>query len=358
MSKIRVLLADDSVAVRRLLSQTLEKAGDLEVVGAAQHGREALEILGRTNPDLILLDVEMPIMDGIDTLKEIRRRGKATPVLMFSSLTVSGAEATLEALACGANDFVAKPTAAGNVSQAVDYINKELVPKIRQWAVVKQRGPAVRIGPAPEAAPKRTPKSTNAIEVVVIGSSTGGPNALATVMTNLPANLGAAILIVQHMPVLFTRLLAERLNKFSPLKVKEAKAGDVIRRNEVLIAPGDFHMTVRPSGQHNVIALNQAAPENSCRPAVDVLFRSAASVYGGRALGVVLTGMGKDGLHGAQDLSKAGATLIAQDKQSCVVWGMPRAVSEAGLADAVVPLSEIHTEITRLVQHRTAPVLA
>ena len=348
---IKVLMADDSVAVRRLVKETLSKVDEIEVAGAARDGKEALDMISKLKPDVILLDVEMPILDGIETLRQLRRTDRKTPVLMFSSLTVSGGEATLEALSLGANDYVAKPTAAENVNQAIAYINAELVPKIKQWGrqSIRPAGPAVRIKEpqTDTSAPSREKGTPSPIDVVLIGSSTGGPNALAEVIPKLPANLSVPVLIVQHMPKLFTKLLAERLDKASRLSVKEATDGAVIRAGEVLIAPGDYHMTVESVGPDRRTVLNQSPPENSCRPAVDVLFRSAATVYGKRCLAVMLTGMGKDGLEGSRKLCDRGATLIAQDQASCVVWGMPRAVTEAGIADAVVPLAEIHQRIIR-----------
>ena len=354
-SSIRIVMADDAAAVRRMVTDTLSKCPEIEVVGAARDGKEALAIIDREKPDVILLDVEMPVMDGIDALKQIRRTDRRTPVLMFSSLTVKGGEATLDALSCGANDYVAKPTGMKNAADAVNYLQSELVPKIHQWG--KRTSPTARrkaaaVKPAAVVKPSAAVRSAampraaaGPIDVVAIGSSTGGPNTLSDIVSKLPADLKTPILIVQHMPAVFTQLLAERLDRKCPLSVTEAKEGDVIRSGRILVAPGDYHMGIKKVGPEYRIDLHQAAPENSCRPAVDVLFRSVAQHYGRKSLGVVLTGMGRDGASGCEDMKKQGAAIYAQDEASCVVWGMPRAVAEAGLADRIVTLDDMHTAI-------------
>lgn len=349
-ASIRILLADDSAAVRRLVTSTLSKHPDIEVVGAARHGQEALELLPITKPNVILLDVEMPVMDGIDTLKNIRKIDRQIPIVMFSSLTVRGGEATLEALELGASDYVAKPTSTGHVQQAIDYIDRELVPKLRQW---KRRPPAVQTKPtasrtnaAVASLQPRPRKIPGPINVIAIGSSTGGPNALAAIVSRLPANLSVPVLIVQHMPTVFTRLLAERLNQSSHLTVAEAYDGAVVQPGQVWVAAGGQHMVTERKGTETRLRLSNDAMENSCRPSVDVLFRSVSEAYEGQCMAVVLTGMGKDGTEGCRELSKKGATIVVQDEASCVVWGMPRAVTEAGLADKTLPLDQIHLEIT------------
>lgn len=354
-TKIRILLADDSSAVRRMVSETLARHAGMEVVGLAADGREALRLLPKTKPDVVILDVEMPVMDGMDTLKEIRKTDPRLPVVMFSSLTVSGGEATLEALEQGANDYVAKPSGSENVQQAVDYINTQLVPRIRQWGkkpAAESSGLAhrERAEPGGVVPGSRRRTSGHQVDVVTIGSSTGGPNALAEIVAQLPASLETPVLIVQHMPALFTKLLAERLDRGCALKVQEATHGVVVRAGEVWLAPGDQHMTVVRRGTEVRLELNHGPQENSCRPAVDVLFRSVADVYGGRSLAVILTGMGKDGLEGCRILRQRGAYVLVQDEASCVVWGMPRAVAEANLADQIVPLKQMHAEITRLAR--------
>lgn len=361
-NSIRIIMADDSAAVRQMVSSTLAKRHDIEVLGVARNGREAISLIAQDKPDIVLLDVEMPIMDGIDTLKQIRRTDRKTPVLMFSSLTVKGGEATLDALSCGASDYVAKPTGMTTPQQAIDYLNAELVPKIRLLVTHRANGSshttraaAVRPFSMPVARKATHPGD---VDVIAIGASTGGPNALADIISKLPADLGVPVLIVQHMPPLFTKLLAERLDRISGLNVTEARHGSVIRPGQVFVAPGDQHMLIRRDKCEYRVELSDAAPENSCRPAVDVLFRSVAEVCGERSLGVVLTGMGRDGTEGCRRLSKRGAAVLAQDQASCVVWGMPRAVAEEGLAHKILPLSEIASEMKRYAQRSSPSVCA
>lgn len=362
---IRVLLADDSIAVRKLLSVTLSQQDGLEVVGAAKHGQEAIDLLPSARPDVILLDVEMPVMDGIDALRQIRQRGLKTPIIMFSSLTVRGAEATLDALAMGANDYIAKPTAAGHVQQAVDYIIEQLVPRIKHWGrpqtPVRHNPIAARTSPvgndAVAAMSRRTTRARipGNVDVIAIGSSTGGPNALAEIIPKLQRDFSVPVLITQHMPSVFTRLLAERLQRNSALKVREAEDGVPLRPGDVWIAPGDYHMTVKRHGTECRISLNQQPPENSCRPSVDVMMRSVAEVYGNRAVAVILTGMGRDGANGCGVIKKRGGFVVAQDQASCVVWGMPRAVEESGVADRIVSLTDIHLELSGCVRSSSSP---
>ncbi len=344
-------MADDSAAVRRLMSTAFEQDPDIEITAAAKDGKEAVEMVGRLKPDVVLLDVEMPVMDGIDALRCIRKSDKDVPVLMFSSLTVKGAEATLDALSVGTNDYVSKPAGAESVQHAIRYINSELGPKMKMWGRrSKQRSGSLNLWkttPVVTAPPRKT---SAGVDAIVIGSSTGGPNALAAVIKHLPQNLSVPVLIVQHMPVVFTKLLAEKLNDISPLNIREATGGEEIRPGDVFVAPGDQHMAVSGTqlGPKRIV-LNSAPPENSCRPAVDVLFRSAATVYRDRTLAVVLTGMGTDGTIGARAISNAGGYVIAQDCESSTVWGMPRAVAEAGLANSVVSLDGMYKEILRHV---------
>jgi two-component system chemotaxis response regulator CheB len=380
MSPIRVLIVDDAVVVRKVVTDTLASDPEIEVVGVAPNGRIGLEKFTHLRPDVVILDIEMPEMDGITTLREIRKIDRRVPVVMFSTLTERGAAATLEALSAGASDYVTKPTNSGSIAGATDQLRADLVPKVKMLARRHQPGsgahPSPGSGPsdAPPAAVARrnafrgappsvsarpTPSPTSGgvvlarrttppgrVDCVTIGVSTGGPNALAELLPALPARLGVPILLVQHMPATFTRLLAERLDRVCALKVVEAVAGMPVRADEVYIAPGDFHMVVRRTGVTTVIELNQQAPENSCRPSVDVLFRSVADVYGGNSLGIILTGMGSDGLHGAEVLAAKGAAILAQDEESSVVWGMPGYVARAGIADAVLPLSRLAAEVT------------
>lgn len=345
---IKVLIADDSVAFRKLLTATLAQQDGIEVVGAASNGEQALELISSTQPDVLLLDVEMPQMNGIVTLQEMRNRGHKTSVIMLSSMSIHSAQETLEALSLGAKDYISKPPSTGHLQKAIDYLVKEVVPRIRYFG--RSHAAESNIGSARNAAQSASVSSklrSRAIDVVAIGSSTGGPNALAQIIPDLPADLDVPVLIVQHMPAVFTRLLAERLDRTSKLKVQEAFDGAVLRPGEVWIAPGGYHMTVQRRGTEQQLSVNQQPPENSCRPSVDVMLRSVAEVYGGRSLTVILTGMGKDGTKGCMAIKKSGGTVIAQEEQSSVVFGMPRAVAEAGLADQVVPLDEMHFEICR-----------
>ncbi len=346
--RIRVLIVDDSVVIRRLVTHALEQDSSLEVVGSASNGSIALQRIPQLNPDVLTLDIEMPEMDGITTLKRIRRDFPQVRVIMFSTLTERGAEVTLEALRCGADDYVTKASNEGSLDRSMARLQEELLPKIKQFFHVPSQNriasqPAVTRSPAPQARPaiKVRPKA------VVIGVSTGGPNALGAILPSIPAGFPLPILLVQHMPPLFTRLLAERLDSTCQLEVVEASQGEKVAAGKILIAPGDFHMKIATNGGGPHIVLDQSPPQNSCRPAVDALFSSIGEVYGGAVIAVILTGMGQDGLHGVQILSAKGASVLAQDEASSVVWGMPGAVVNAGLADCVLPLGDIVPEILR-----------
>ncbi len=349
LPQLRVLMADDSAVVRRLVGDVLQETPGIELTGTARNGRDALAMISTHRPDVILLDVEMPVMNGIEALREIRRTDHRTPVLMFSSLTVRGGEATLDALTMGASDYFPKPTSRVSRQESIDYIRSGLIPRIRQWADGSP-GHRRRIGSRETLHVHRKPESgrprpRQPVDVIAIGASTGGPNALAQIIPLLPANLHVPVLVTQHMPALFTRLLADRLNQTSPLTVTEARHGEKITPGKVLIAPGDFHMTIEYRGAHRRIALNQDPKEHACRPAVDVTFRSVAGNYGSRCLGIVLTGMGRDGMEGCRAIRHFNGSVVAQDAESCVVWGMPRAVEQAGLAERIVPLNQMHSEI-------------
>ncbi|MDX1945372.1 MAG: chemotaxis response regulator protein-glutamate methylesterase [Pirellulaceae bacterium] len=349
MPKTRVLIVDDSVVIRRLLTDILTQDPELEVAGTAPNGKIALSKLPQLNPDLVTLDIEMPEMDGLVTLPELRKAYPKLPVIMFSTLTERGAVATLDALARGATDYVTKPANVGSVAAAMQSVKEQLIPKIKSLCPPARAAAPRPLNVATRPIVARPPgnRPPRRCDVVVIGSSTGGPMALATVIGRLPAGFPVPVVVVQHMPPVFTRHLATRLNQDSPLDVTEAVGGEALRPGQVLIAPGDFHLELVRRGTEVVTALHQGPPENSCRPAVDVLFRSAAGVFGAGCLAVVLTGMGQDGLRGGQHLTQAGGTLLAQDEASSVVWGMPRAVTEAGLASATPPLSAMADELIR-----------
>jgi two-component system chemotaxis response regulator CheB len=356
MRKIRVLVVDDSTVIRRLLSDSLAADPQIEVAGVAANGRIALAKIPQLNPDAVTLDMEMPEMDGITTLVELRKLYPKLPVIMFSTLTERGAEATLDALSKGASDYVTKPANVGSVNAAMQSVRQELVPKIKAfcpWSLLSAPSTGLQQH-APQMRPAHAARAPlpSRIDAITIGCSTGGPNALQTVISQLPADLPAPIIVVQHMPPIFTKHLAERLNHLSPLNVVEAKHGDAISPGGVWIAPGDYHLQLRRQGTAVKVELNQGTPENSCRPAVDVMFRSAAEIWGSNLLAIVLTGMGQDGQRGCETIRDAGGHVLIQDQATSVVWGMPGAVSRAGLADTVRPLPRIHEEILKLVSPR------
>lgn len=344
---INVLVVDDAVVVRRMVSDVLDGDPDIHVAGTAANGRIALQKVKQSCPDIVTLDVEMPEMDGLETVRELRKAFPRLPVIMFSTLTTRGAAATLDALAHGASDYVAKPANVGSVSEAQNRIREQLIPKIKTLC----GRPTSTYMPLPKPQVVLKAHAPAAVtlppDAVVIGVSTGGPNALAEVIPALPRDLAVPVAIVQHMPPVFTRTLAERLNASSQVTVVEAEHGMVLKPGWVYIAPGGYHMTVQRDGVRVVALLNQQPPENFCRPSVDVLFRSAAAVYGSRLLGVILTGMGKDGLEGTDAIVARDGHVLAQDEASSVVWGMPGFVARAGLADAVLPLGLVAQEVAR-----------
>src|SRR5580704_1960457 len=347
MAPIRILVVDDSIVIRKLLSGTLSGDRALEVVATASDGHIALAKIPQFKPDLITLDIEMPVMNGLETLAAVRKLYPKLPVIMFSTLTEHGAAATLDALALGASDYATKPSNTGSTAIALERIRIELIPKIKALCGVAP----LKLLPLLSARPmvKVRARSNPRIEIVAIGTSTGGPNALAEVLPRIPNDFPVPIVVVQHMPPIFTRLLAARLASRSAIPIEEGSAGAVLSAGHAWIAPGNFHMKVIRVGLSSRLNLNQGPPENSCRPAVDVLFRSVAAAYGANVLGVVMTGMGADGVLGAQDIRDAGGDVIIQDEASSVVWGMPGLVHASGLADAAYPLDHLATEITRRV---------
>jgi two-component system chemotaxis response regulator CheB len=355
---IRVLVVDDSVVVRRLVARVLDEDPGVEVVGAAANGRIALAKIAQLEPDVVTLDIEMPELDGLATLAELRPRWPRLPVIMFSTLTERGAEATLEALALGASDYVTKPTGLHNAAEAMAAVKAELVPRVKalHGRRLLSRMPQTAVAPAEvtpvPAAPavKSPPRPADArVDVVAIGVSTGGPNALAELLPALSATIPVPVVIVQHMPPVFTRMLANRLDGRCPFRVIEAEGGEILVPGRVHIAAGGQHLVLARQGTSVVTVATDGPPENSCRPAVDVLFRSVAALYGSGALAVILTGMGQDGLRGAEAIRIAGGQVVVQDEASSVVWGMPGFVARAGLADAVLPLDGLAAEIGRRV---------
>lgn len=343
--RIRVLVVDDSLVIRHLVKEALKGDPELEVVGAESDGAAALARISILKPDVLTLDIEMPTMDGLETLRQLRALYPHMRTIMFSTLTTRGASKTFEALSLGADDYVAKASNSGSLDKSLASLRAELIPKIKQFFALPTAAPK-HVEPTPPptlAAPK---PRTGRPEVIAIGVSTGGPQALARVIPKLPANLACPVVVVQHMPAMFTRLLAERLDAESQVTVLEAVDGMPLQPGVVLLAPGDYHLKVRRAAGNSLVAsLDQAPHENSCRPSVDVLYRSLAESVGPRTLAVMLTGMGSDGLKGTRALKDKGATCIAQDQATSVVWGMPGAVVEAGLADRVLALDQIAVEV-------------
>ena len=360
MPKIRILVVDDSVVVRRMVSDALASDPQLEIAGTAANGKIALAKIPQVNPDIVILDVEMPELDGIGTLLGIRKSLPALPVIMYSTLTQRGAEATLDALSKGATDYVTKPSNVGSAAQGLECIRTQLIPKIKAICIRVLGLPlpcpptatvASKLIPARLAFPRREER----IDIVAIGVSTGGPNALASLMPTFPRDFPVPVVIVQHMPPVFTRLLAERLAAKSQIGVVEGYMGAVLEPGCAWIAPGDYHMVVAGDSHRVTLCTHQGPPENSCRPAVDVLLRSVAEVYKPHALVVEMTGMGQDGLRGCEQIREVGGQILAQDQASSVVWGMPGFVANAGLADKVLPLDELGMEIIRRVRNGRAP---
>ena len=346
---IRVMLCDDSSTMRRLVKTVFKRERRLQVVHEAENGAEAVDNVAATSPDIIVMDVEMPVMDGVEATREIRKRFPSLPIVMFSSLTSRGAEASLDALSAGANDVVVKPAASGHINQALSALEQELVTKVVALADQSLSRQAIKTpNPAPENLPVRT--KAGLVHAIAIGSSTGGPDALAKLLKGVTQVLPVPVLITQHMPPIFTQRLANRLDSQTIHSVSEAVEDELVTPGKILIAPGGFHMIVKKVGTSIRVGLNQDEPENSCRPAVDPLFRSVAKCYGPNSLGVVLTGMGMDGTCGAGVIKSVGGRVIVQDQRSSVIWGMPGRVFQAGHADATLSLENISKELSQVKQ--------
>jgi two-component system chemotaxis response regulator CheB len=356
------MVVDDSAVIRGLLTRTLEADPDIAVVASVGNGQMAISALGRADTDVVVLDIEMPVMDGLTALPKLLAASPDVKVIVASTLTQKNAQISLKALSVGASDYVAKPSSALN--GAADF-KRELVDKVkalghaRRGARQRSAGTAAATGelpfrppvgktataPAPIVlrTPSRVPPS-----VIAIGSSTGGPQALFTVLGALPASLSLPILITQHMPPTFTTILAQHLSRVANRPAAEAVDGEAIKPGHIYLAPGDFHMRVETRGADRVLRLSKDAPENFCRPAVDPMLRSLASVYGPAVLTVILTGMGSDGAKGGAAIVAAGGTVLAQDESTSVVWGMPGAAVAAGLCSAILSLSDVAPQIVRL----------
>jgi two-component system chemotaxis response regulator CheB len=356
---IRTLVVDDTVLYRKILTEAARHFEELEVIGAAASGSIALKKLAVTPADLILLDIHMPDMDGIETLRRIRASYPDSLVIMVSGISDRAAQSTIQALQIGAIDFIQKPAGA-NPQESMGQLTAEMKPMVRlvktrmlsrsasSGMSVKRSAPPPRADVRPAAAPAR-------FAVCAIGVSTGGPEALGKLIPSLPADLSVPIVLVQHMPPGFTRSLAESLDRKSAARVTEARDGEILEPGSVYIAPGGRHMTVRRADNQIQIGLNDGPPENSCRPSVDVLFRSVAAAYGERGvLAAILTGMGSDGLAGVRTLKRRGCFCITQCAESCVVYGMPRAVDEQHLSDLSIPVEQIGPAITDRIRGRAA----
>jgi two-component system chemotaxis response regulator CheB len=352
-----VLVIDDSVVVRRVLTQILESDPEVAMAGTAANASIGIQKIPQVVPDLVMLDVEMPGMDGIEAVKVIRASWPSLPVIMCSTLTERGADTTLRALANGATDYVAKPSALGGHNDGLATFRLDLLAKVKALGKARKAPSASALPPAraPVAAAPRKRLVREQVSVLAIGCSTGGPNALSTLFADLPSDLPVPILIVQHMPPLFTKILADRLQASTKVRACEAQEGDILEPGKAYIAPGNFHMTVVREGTKVRVALNQDQPENSCRPAVDVLFRSVARVYGGGTLAAVLTGMGQDGSRGAAHIAELGGTIIVQDAATCVVPSMPGAVVALGVSDGAYPISRIGQELVARIRRQLAP---
>ncbi|MFN3191447.1 MAG: chemotaxis response regulator protein-glutamate methylesterase [Aureliella sp.] len=383
--KIKVLLCDDSSLIRKLIKQSLDADNRFEVVAECANGKEALDAIPVHQPEVIVMDVEMPIMDGVDAVRNIRQQKINTPIVMFSTLTGGGSEATLDALSAGANAYATKPQAKGHIKDAFEALKVDLIPKLSALAQKNRRTESsfaasiqktserleklsqsiVEANSNSPASPdtsdtrfhSKTGRFLGRIDAVSIGVSTGGPQALQSLVSGLPDSFPVPIFITQHMPTAFIEPLANRLSQYSKNPVCVPADQDTIQSGTIYLAPGDHHMGVKAKLDRFNITLSKTPPENSCRPAVDPMLRSLTKVYQGNLLSVILTGMGKDGLEGCRGLREKGGYVIAQDEATSTVWGMPGSCVEAEVVDRILPIGEIPHEITRLCsQQRTLAV--
>ncbi|MBU5293276.1 chemotaxis response regulator protein-glutamate methylesterase [Anaerosalibacter bizertensis] len=347
---IKVLIVDDSALIRKIITDILEEDREIKVIGTAKDGKEALEKIPRLKPDLITLDIEMPVMDGISTLKSIVEKHQI-PVVMLSSLTVKGADLTLKALEIGAVDFITKPRNVFNIGSKDE--KNQLIEKVKMASKTKVKKVGV-YNRNIEKIKENTIKRTDYIDkpygsIVAIGTSTGGPKALQEIIPNLPYNINASIVVVQHMPAGFTRSLANRLNSISQIKVKEGENGEKLKRGYCYIAPGDFHMSVEQNKRDFFIKLDKSSPISGLRPTADVLLKSVSKLNGIKKIGIILTGMGSDGAEGISQFKKSNGYTIAESEESCVVFGMPKSAINTGKIDLILPLNKIKDEIIKWV---------
>jgi two-component system, chemotaxis family, protein-glutamate methylesterase/glutaminase len=353
-AQVRVMVVDDSHVIRGLLSRTLDSDPGIKVVATAANGKAAVEEIAKHEVDVVVLDIEMPVMDGMTALPLLVAAKPGVQVIMASTLTLKGASISLKALSRGAVDYVPKPTSTGEINSAEGF-KRELVSKVKSWGAAGRRkrpaGAAAAGAPAAGSILKRLYaagpiklRDMPAVfrpDCIAVGSSTGGPQALFKVFQMLGKAPNVPIFVTQHMPATFTTILAEHLAQASGMPAAEAKDGEQVQPGRIYVAPGDFHMTVQLEGARKVLHLDKNPPENFCRPAVDPMLRSLAKVYGGKVLTLILTGMGQDGMRGGTEIINAGGVIVAQDEGTSVVWGMPGAVTGAGLCSAVLPLSDI-----------------
>lgn len=350
VEKIGVLIVDDDVISRKLLTTVLAREDGIDVVGELTDGGGVVEAIKQLKPDIITLDVEMPVLDGIETLKQVRSIWPRLPVIMYSAHTEEGAAVTLRALCLGASDYVTKPGVGTQSESPFRHLKENLVPKVRAFcspgAKSKLRSETEGWTSAADLASQATQAE---IDIVAVGVSTGGPQALAGIFPNLPEDFPVPIVLVQHMPAIFTRELASVLNSSSRVNVVEGIDGETLRAGTVYIAPGGKHMVVRKGEQSVVVGVQEGDKVNACRPSVDVLFESVNNVFGGKALAVILTGMGQDGAQSCEQLNKSGAEVIIQDENSSVVWGMPGAIARLDIPHTEYALPRIARAISRRV---------
>lgn len=362
---VRVMIVDDSAVVRGLETRMLEKDPGIEIVASVANGEIAVKTLPRHEIDVIVLDIEMPVMDGITALPLLLKEKPEVKVLMASTLTQRNAEISIQAMEAGAADYIPKPTTTSLAG--ADEFSRELINKVKALGQASGRGQSAQGASAKSTQPQQAKTAQAPVkdgdislhepghgkpEILAIGSSTGGPQALMEFLNNLDSNIGIPIIITQHMPATFTTILADHITKQTPWSCREGENGMVLEKNNIYLAPGDYHMTVVQKGPQRALKLNQEPPENFCRPAVDPMYRSAVTVFGPNVFAVILTGMGNDGCKGGQDVVNAGGTLIAQDEDSSVVWGMPGAVAAAGICSAILPLKGLADYANRFIKER------
>ncbi len=350
MPLIRVLIVDDSSVVRRTLKTVLLSDPEIKLVGAGCDGKEGLELALSLKPDLVILDVDMPIMNGLEVLAELKTKNPELPVIMFSSLVQKGSLITLDAISLGADDYFCKPS-TGSVEETIELLKKDLLPRIK--AIYKKNLSSSGVYNLPQAERKVLKESAKFTppKILAIGVSAGGPEALKLLLLALPAPLPVPAIIIQHMPVGFTKSLADHLNSQTKHLVAEAVDGDPLVAGKFLIAPGDYHMVIESYPTGNKVRLKQDAAENYCRPAVDPMLRSVAKIYGPASLTVILTGMGQDGLEGCRVINKAGGKILVQDQATSVVWGMPGSVFREGLAEEALSIHMLPTAIMARLNH-------